>query len=194
MSTRFGSPHSATMYPWRVTSPAAAPRSLTGPTIVLYGSFPKPLAWNSTPSFGDVASDAIAICTASFTSALFIPTSSGFLCCQSKRSGKYTAVCASIGTAVAMTRSANTKRERRRGIGNLLADASIVARAHFDDSGVQVRYEVASAGRDMGAGAVHANVAAARAASRADRRHHQCVQHAFDRRPRRRESRQRGGP
>src|SRR5262245_3522799 len=73
--------------------PLAGPRSLSGPTIVLNGSLPKLLLRNSSMSCVPGVSAAIASCTASFTSAPFMPTSSAFFCCQSKRSGKY-AACA----------------------------------------------------------------------------------------------------
>src|SRR5216117_3679417 len=69
--------------------PLAGPRSLIGPMIVLNGSFPKPLKRNRFISCGPGVSAAIAACTASLTSAGFIATSSGRLCCQSNRSGKY---------------------------------------------------------------------------------------------------------
>src|SRR5579864_7301641 len=69
--------------------PLAGPRSLIGPTSVLYGSLPKLLWRKSAMSCGPGVSAAMASCTASLTAALFMPTSSGFLCCQSKRSGKY---------------------------------------------------------------------------------------------------------
>ena len=41
MSTRAGSPHSATMYPLRMITPLASPRGLKGPTAPPNGSRPK---------------------------------------------------------------------------------------------------------------------------------------------------------
>src|SRR6185295_5991311 len=74
--------------------PLAGPRSLIGPTMVLNGSLPKLLWRNSAMSCVPGVSAAIASCTASAIAPVLIPTSSGFLCCQSKRSGKYAAVAA----------------------------------------------------------------------------------------------------
>src|SRR6266481_3545642 len=69
--------------------PLAGPRSLTGPTRVLNGSLPKLLLRNCVMSCVPGVSALMASCTASLTSAPFMPTSSVFLCCQSNRSGKY---------------------------------------------------------------------------------------------------------
>src|SRR5438270_5556758 len=92
--------------------PLAGPRSLIGPTILKPGSLPKLFVRNCVMSCGPGVSAAIASCTASLTSAAFMPASSGFLCCQSKRSGKYAAAaargadgaadrCAIVGTETA---------------------------------------------------------------------------------------------
>ncbi len=42
MSTRCGSPHSATMYPCRTMIPVWSPRGLNGPIASPWGSRPKP--------------------------------------------------------------------------------------------------------------------------------------------------------
>ena len=60
-------------------------------------------------SLGPCVSVAIAICTASLTSAGFIPTSSGFLCCQSRRSGIVGRLRGSLGGV----RTAETSAKRR---------------------------------------------------------------------------------
>ena len=73
-------------------------------------------------SCGPGVSAAIASCTASLTSAGFIPTSSGFLCCQSKRSGKYgarrlrlrAAARWNVGETIAILRQRRSDDERRR--------------------------------------------------------------------------------
>src|SRR5690349_13362745 len=75
-------------------SPLAGPRSLIGPMIVLNGSLPKLLCRNSAMSCVPGVSAAIASCTASASAPVVMPTSSGFLCCQSKRYGKYDGSCA----------------------------------------------------------------------------------------------------
>src|SRR4030095_15534380 len=95
--------------------PVAGPRSLTGPMIALNGSRPKPLSRTRAMSCGPGVSAAIAACTACATIVASIPTSSGFLCSQSKCSGKYVAaVCcrapgAPDGCAEATTSMATTQ-------------------------------------------------------------------------------------
>ena len=64
-----------------------------------------------------VASDATACCTASATSAAFIPASWGARCVHSKRSGKYTACVAGCAVrltpvAIAAARPANSSSRR----------------------------------------------------------------------------------
>ncbi len=59
--------------------PLAGPRSLIGPTRLKNGSLPKLFVRNCVMSCGPGVSAAIASCTASLTSAGFIPTSSGRL-------------------------------------------------------------------------------------------------------------------
>jgi hypothetical protein len=112
---------------------------LTGPTRLKNGSLPKLFVRNCVMSFGPGVSLAIATCTASFTNAELIPTSSGFLCCQSSRSGKYVgcacAMAAGRGkvgdrrgvcaTAGAMTSVAKTSGSARRSMGYLLAKAAV---------------------------------------------------------------------
>src|SRR5262252_7903090 len=122
--------------------PLAGPRSLIGPMIVLNGSLPKLLWRNSAMSCVPGVSAAIASCTASASAPVLMPTSSGFLCCQSKRSGKYAAVCCWMtprsgyvdgivgvpnracrlcASAGAITRAARTIGSARFNISDLLA-------------------------------------------------------------------------
>src|SRR5258708_23326181 len=115
--------------------PLAGPRSFTGPTSVLNGSLPKLLFRNSIMSCVPGVSAAMGSCTASLTIAPFMPTSSAFLCCQSKRSGKYAvgacaplARCGFVGEttrvwarAGAMMTAARTTGSARLSMKSLLA-------------------------------------------------------------------------
>ena len=86
--------------------PLAGPRSLIGPITVSNGSFPKLLLQEQHHVLRPGVSAATAAWTASDTSAADIPTSSGRLCCQSRRSGKYAVGFAPARACTALARPA----------------------------------------------------------------------------------------
>src|SRR6516165_458984 len=111
--------------------PVAGPRGFTGPISVKKGSCsPGGLVGSqSARSFVPGFSLAMACLTASSTSAASMPTSSGFLCCQSNRSGKYDvpdsvdalecwatspAGCAARAGPAVITTATHTRRATRR--------------------------------------------------------------------------------
>ncbi len=83
MSTRFMSPHSATMYPFLMIKPVISPRGFVGPMISPWGSLVKVALIYSLSSRDPALSLLIANCIARLSFDSLIPTSAACFLSQS---------------------------------------------------------------------------------------------------------------
>ncbi|TVP75788.1 MAG: hypothetical protein EA352_07180 [Gemmatimonadales bacterium] len=100
LSTRWGSPHSATMYPFFTMMPEGSPRSRKGPTASPRGSRPKPRRWATARSLGVVLSASRAKEMAASRASGSMPRASGARVSQAPGGGTWRVSAATGGGAV----------------------------------------------------------------------------------------------